>query len=106
MAIKYLSQHDSPDDPGGLIKQALDMGPEFPGPAEDIMMAWMLRLAEGSDPAAAAGRLLEAYAIASGPLPPGPCGRIVELLRQTAGCPQEHLARPPGRRKGRGRRER
>ena len=87
MAIKYDSAHHSPEDPGGLVKQALDMGAEFPGPAEDILLAWMLRLGgEGAAPAAAA-RLLVAYGIAEGPPPPGPVGRLVALLRETAASP-------------------
>jgi hypothetical protein len=32
MATKYLSPHHSPDDPGGVIREVLLMGPEFPGP--------------------------------------------------------------------------
>ena len=42
MATKYLSPHHSPDDPGGVIREVLLMGPEFPGPAEDAMLAWEL----------------------------------------------------------------
>ena len=68
MAIKYVSAHDSPDDPGGLIRQVLDMGPEFPGPARDILLAWILRLGNERDPAEAAGRLLAAYGIAEEPV--------------------------------------
>lgn len=102
MAIKYISANDSPDDPGGLIKEILDMGAEFPGPAEDILVAWMLRLGEDRDPAAAARRLLDSYGIAEGPLPDDACGRVVELLRQAADFPQTRLAGHLRRRGGPG----
>lgn len=107
MAIKYISVNDSPDDPGGLIKEVLEMGAGFPGPAEDILVAWMLRLGEEQDPAEAARRLLENYGIAEGPLSDDACGRVVELLRQAADFPQTRLAGHMGRRGGRaGRRDR
>jgi hypothetical protein len=101
MAIKFISPHHSPDDPGGLIKEVLLMGPEFPGPAEDIMLAWTLHLSADRDPAEAAARLLEAYGVAAGPLPDGACGRLVDLLRQAA---DSGGARPCSPRRRRGRR--
>ena len=101
MAIKYVSVNDSPDDPGGLIKEVLDMGAEFPGPAEDILVAWMLRLGQGQDPAEAARRLLDSYGIAEGELPDDARGRVIGLLRQAAEFPQDRLAGHMGRRSGR-----
>src|SRR3546814_10788799 len=58
LMVRYLSEHDSPDDPGGLIREVLQMGAEFPGPAEDVVLAWILRLGEGRDPGEAAKRLI------------------------------------------------
>ena len=90
MVIKYVSKHDSPDtpdDPGGLIKEGLDMGREFPGPAQDILLAWMLRLGDDHDAVAAARRLIEAYGLADGTPLAGACGELVELLQQTASSP-------------------
>jgi hypothetical protein len=84
MAIKFLSPHHSPDDPGGLIKEAINMGPDFPGPAEDLMLAWTLRLGLERDPAEAAERLLSAYGLVEGPQLEGACGHLVDLLRQAA----------------------
>jgi hypothetical protein len=107
MAIKYLSEHDTPEDPGGLVRQVLDMGPEFPGPARDILLAWILRLGGSCDPAEAAGRLLAAYGIAEGPAPEDATGELVELLRETARYSHEHLAGHAARRsERRGRRGR
>lgn len=101
MVIKYVSKHHSPDDPGGMIKEVLEMGGEFQGPAEDILLSWMLNLGDERDPAESAARLLEAYGHADGPLPEGHCGKIVEMLRQTARYPQERLSgHLRGRRKG------
>ena len=97
MAMKYISEHDSPEDPGGLIKQALDMGPDFPGPAEDLLLAWMLRLGDGQDAAGAAGRLVERYGLAAGPPTEGAHGKLVGLLHQTARCAPAHV---PARRRG------
>jgi hypothetical protein len=94
MAIKYLSEHDTPDDPGGLVHQVLDMGPAFPGPARDILLAWILRLGTERDPAEAAGRLLADYGIAEGPPPADATGELITLLRETARYSREHLAGP------------
>jgi len=101
MAIKYLSEHDTPDDPGGLVRQVLDMGPEFPGPARDILLAWILRLGTERDPAEAAGRLLAAYGIAEGPPPGDATGELIALLRETAGYSREHLSSHAGPRNAR-----
>ncbi len=93
--IKYVSKNqseDTPDDPGGLIKEVLNMGAEFPGPAQDILLAWMLRLGDEHDAAAAAGRLIETYGLGDGPPPEGACGELVALLKQTAESPPEHLS--------------
>lgn len=84
MSLRYVSKHHSEDDPGGLIHEALAAGPAFEGPAEDLLLAWTLRLGDGVDPRAVAARLLAARDLAEGPLPEGQAGRLVELLRQTA----------------------
>ena len=100
MATKYLSPHHSPDDPGGVIREVLSMGPEFPGPAEDVILAWTLRLGADRDPAESAKRLLAAFDLTEGPLPEGACGQVVDLLRQAADS-QGRAANPPKRRGGR-----
>lgn len=91
MAIKYVSEHHSDDDPGGLIRDVLDAGPEFQGPAEDIVLSWTLRLEDDRDPAACAQRLLADYGVAEGPVPEGAAGRVVTLLREAATYPQDRL---------------
>ena len=60
MATKFLSPHHSPDDPGGVIGEVIRMGSEFPGPAEDVMLAWTLRLGVDRDPATLGIDLVEA----------------------------------------------
>jgi len=101
MATRYLSRHHSSDDPGGLIGEALASGAEFQGPAEDILLAWSLRLGDEQDPAEAAARLLAAKGHADGALPAGACGRLIELLRAAAASPRGQLhSRQPRRRRG------
>lgn len=100
MATRYVSPHHSSDDPGGVIREVLLMGPEFLGPAEDVMLAWTLRLGADRDPPEAAQRLLAAYGLTEGPLPDGACGKLVDLLRQTALSGGLSAGRP-GRRGGR-----
>lgn len=93
MAIRYLSEHDSPDDPGGMIREVLEMGEAFPGPAEDVVLAWVLRLGEGRDPAAAAKQLIADYRLDREPQPGGACGRVIEMLKETASYPGDRMAR-------------
>ena len=100
MATKYLSPHHTPDDPGGVIREVLSMGPDFPGPAEDVILAWTLRLGADREPADSAKRLLAAYDLTEGPLPEGACGQLVDLLRQAANS-QDLAASRPTRRGGR-----
>jgi hypothetical protein len=102
MPITYASPHHSRDDPGGLIWEAIDMGPEFHGPAEDLVLAWIMRLDADCDPAAAAARLLAAYGLADRPAPEGATGRLVELLREAAASPSQHLSTGARRRRRRG----
>lgn len=101
MAIRYVSRHHSEDDPGGLIQEALAAGPAFPGPAEDLLVAWSLRLDQSRDPAGAAARLLATHGLAEGPLPEGAAGRLVALLRKAAASGLRPSAGAPRRRGGR-----
>jgi hypothetical protein len=86
-----------PEDPVGLIGQALAMGSEFPGPAEDVLLSWILKLDASTDPIAAAAAVIRHYGVAEGPLPAGEAGKLIRLLRETAACPPERMAR--GRRR-------
>ena len=108
MAIRYLSEHDSPDDPGGLIREVLELGEDFPGPAEDVVLAWILRLGQDRDPAEAAKRLIADYRLDRSPQPGGACGRLIEMVKETATFPAQrmtrHLCQP--RRRGGWRRNR
>ena len=88
------------EDPVGLIGQALAMGAEFPGPAEDVLLSWILKLDPGLDPTAAAAVLIRHYGVAEGPLPPGESGKLIRLLRETASSPPGG-GHPVRRRRGR-----
>jgi len=91
MPITYTSKYHCPEDPGGSIHEALAMGDAFPGPARDIVLAWMLRL-DGSIAAhAAAQRLLDSHGLAEGPLPEGRRGELVRLLREAAQATEARL---------------
>ncbi len=101
MAIKYLSKHHTADDPGGLIREVLQSGEEFAGPAEDILLAWTLRLESDQDPALVAERLIATYRLDERPAPGGACGRLIQLLRETAASPRGQLHSRQPRRKRR-----
>ena len=97
--MRSVARFASPDDPGGLVGEALSMGEGFPGPAEDLLTAWVLQLDETIDPATAAARLLERHAAL--PQPPGSAAaRLLDLLREVAARPPL-LARRRGGRRGR-----
>jgi hypothetical protein len=102
MAVRYVSMHHSAEDPGGLIGEALSLGADFAGPAEDLLLAWSLRLADDLPAPEAARRLIERHGLATAVAMPGAAGRLVELLRQAAAAD----AAGSGRRRGgwRGRR--
>jgi hypothetical protein len=80
-----------PDDPNGLIGQVLAMGDEFPGPAGDVLLSWLLALKEQADPAAAAARLIERHGLSGPPFPPGPLGEFIGMLHETARYSPERL---------------
>lgn len=91
------------EDPKRLIEQAFAMGAEFPGPAEDLLLSWMLSLpAEADAPAIAANLTTRYQPIAEG-LPAGhPLVRLHLLLQQTARAGAERAAGRRGGRRGRG----
>ncbi len=91
---------NEPEDPHGLIRQVLAMGEEFPGPAGDVLLSWLLDLKDRTDPAAAAGRLIERHGLAGPPFPSGPLGELVRLLHETARYSPERLIELSGRRRG------
>ncbi|GAB5468125.1 MAG: hypothetical protein Kilf2KO_11550 [Rhodospirillales bacterium] len=96
MAVRYTSPHHSEEDPGGLVREVLELGADFPGPAADIFLSWSLRLADDVPAAVAAERLLERYGLRETPRPSGACGELVALLLQAA----EGTGNTPNRRRG------
>lgn len=90
-------------DPKRLIEQAFEMGSEFPGPAEDLLLSWMLSLPLAADVPAIAAALAERHRAGVANLAGDhPVRRLLTLLEQTAAA--EPL-RGPGRRGGRRGRE-
>ena len=86
------------EDPVGLIGQVLAMGADFPGPAEDVFLSWMLKLDATIDPVAAASILIQHHGVAEGPLPQGEVGKLIRLLREMASCSVDQLEPSRGRR--------
>lgn len=72
------------------------MGPEFPGPAEDLLLSWILSLDGAVEPRAAAQRLVGHYAPDPTRFDNPHVRRLADLLQQTA-------ASDPTARGGRGR---
>jgi len=51
----------NPLDPKALLEQAFEMGDDFPGPAEDLLLSWLLSLGTDQAPDAAATTLLPRF---------------------------------------------
>jgi hypothetical protein len=86
-------------DPKRLIEQAFEMGAEFPGPAEDLLLSWILSLPADADAPAIAAQLAERHRTqVAGLEEKHPVRRLLTLLEQTAAA---GAARAQGRRGGR-----
>jgi hypothetical protein len=96
-----MSEPASPQqhDPKRLIEQAFEMGAEFPGPAEDLLLSWILSLPADADAPAIAALLAERHrAQVVDFADKHPARRLLTLLEQTAAA---GAARAQGRRGGR-----
>ena len=101
MPADTTAKRGPPYDPQLLIRQVLDMGADFPGPAEDILLSWILSLDRALDPAAAAQQLIDAYGLEI-PAEHRATQRLCELILQTARFPDGSLQSPgTARRRGR-----
>ncbi|HSR72449.1 MAG TPA: hypothetical protein VLL72_08725 [Kiloniellales bacterium] len=100
MPITYTSKFHSREDPGGIIREILEMDAEFEGPARDALLSWVIRLEPGLSPATAARRLLARYELEER-TPAGACGELVKLLRETAAEAAPRPVARPSRRRGR-----
>lgn len=86
-------------DPKRLIEQAFEMGEEFPGPAEDLLLSWMLSLPADADAPGIAALLADRHRAQVAHLADKhPARRLLILLEQTAAA---SAARAQGRRGGR-----
>jgi hypothetical protein len=72
------------EDPKSLISEAFAMGDEFPGPAEDMLLSWMLSLDMATDARNAASLLLARYEAVAAETANPHVARLADLLRQTA----------------------
>lgn len=90
-------------DPKRVLEQAFEMGVEFPGPAEDLLLSWVLSLPVDADAPGIATILAARYrpgveAIA-GIHAKHPLYRLLVLLEQTAAASSARLGRRGGRRR-------
>lgn len=93
----------NPLDPKSILDQAFEMGDEFPGPAEDLLLSWLLSLAADQPPAEAAKVLHPRYAAqVGGKSDAQPIMKLLRLLEQVAVSPPAAAKR--GRLSGRTRR--
>jgi hypothetical protein len=93
----------NPLDPKSILEQAFDMEDEFPGPAEDLLLSWLLSLGADQPPAEAAQTLLPRYAARmTGKSDALPIVKLHKLLEQVAVSPPATARR--GRLSGRMRR--
>ena len=100
-----MSQSAAPDplDPKSILEQAFEMDDEFPGPAEDLLLSWLLSLGAEQPPAAAAATLLPRYTPRmAGKSDSQPIVKLHRLLEQVALSPPATARR--GRLSGRARR--
>jgi hypothetical protein len=78
----------NPLDPKSILEQAFDMEDEFPGPAEDLLLSWLLSLGADQPPAEAAQTLLPRYtARMEGKNDALPIVKLHKLLEQVAISP-------------------
>jgi hypothetical protein len=90
-------------DPKSILEQAFEMDDEFPGPAEDLLLSWLLSLGADQEPAAAAAALLPLYSNRmAGKSEAAPIAKLHKLLEQVAVSPPATARR--GRLSGRTRR--
>lgn len=87
-----------PEDPVNLMQQVFDHASEFMGPAPDILLSWLMRLAPEVDQAAAARWVLDAYARPAESQANDESRRLIALLEQAAAG---DLPAKTGRRGGR-----
>lgn len=75
----------NPFDPKSVLWQAFDMGAEFPGPAPDLLLSWLLSLGDGQDAVEAAMALIPVHEEAVSGLADGhPLHRLYQLLTEVA----------------------
>ncbi|HVM85096.1 MAG TPA: hypothetical protein VMW18_14495 [Candidatus Binatia bacterium] len=93
----------NPLDPKSILEQAFEMDDDFPGPAEDLLLSWLLSLGAEQPPAAAAAALLPRYTEKmAGKDDAQPIVKLHRLLEQVAISPPATARR--GRLSGRTRR--
>lgn len=90
-------------DPKRILEQAFEMGAEFPGPAEDLLLSWVLSLPLDADAPGIASVLAARYRPGVEAIPginaKHAIYRLLTLLEQTAAASSARLGRRGGRRR-------
>lgn len=94
-------QAGPPQDPVNLMQQVFDHAPEFMGPAPDILLSWLIRLAPETDQVSAAKWVLETYARPAEGTANAESLKLIGLLEQAAAGELPTGARRRGGRRAR-----
>ena len=90
-----------PQDPVNLMQQVFDHASEFAGPAPDILLSWLMRLAPDVDQSSAARWVLETYALPVAGQANDESRRLIGLLEKAAEGEQPGEPRRRGGRRAR-----
>ncbi|MEQ8666101.1 MAG: hypothetical protein RIC16_10265 [Rhodospirillales bacterium] len=90
-----------PEDPVNLMQQVFDHASEFMGPAPDILLSWLMRLAPEVDQPSAARWVLDSYARPAAERANAESRKLIELLEQAAEGEMPRGARRRGGRRAR-----
>lgn len=91
-----------PEDPVNLMQQVFDHASEFMGPAPDILLSWLMRLAPCVDQASAAAWVLATYARPVESEANAESQKLIRLLEQATKGTVPGQVRRRGGRRGRG----
>lgn len=69
-------------DPVNLMHQIFEEAGAFVGPAQDVLLSWLIKLPQGMDPSVAAGTILDTTVAACTDTPSEEAQKLIGLLHQ------------------------
>jgi len=69
-------------DPVNLMHQIFEEADAFIGPAQDVLLSWLIKLPQEMNPATAAGMVLDTTVVGYAGTPSDEAEKLIELLRQ------------------------